>query len=851
MNNFPLALAFARRELRAGLEGFYVFIACLVLGVGAIAGIQSLSQGLVDSLHYDGRYILGGDLAVRTMYKPVTPEQMDYLKNTYGPVTTVVQTRGMARNAGGDKAAMVEIKAIDGTYPLYGRMEFSDAAGQPLEVAPPALVALNNGVYGAAVEKEALYRLGAKLGDTIMVGKQAFLLKAVITKEPDRLSSMGYNLAPRLLVSEAALENTGLVVTGSQIYYDQRVYMPKAKSQKELEAAADVIQKKYPAASFRIRNSFNASPRVEEIIGKLGFFLTLIGLTTLLVGGVGISNAVRGYLDTKLSHIATLKCLGASGNFVLQVYLLLMLALSSLGIIIGLGLGYTVAQFAGHLLTAKFALSDRVEAYPGILAMAAGFGFLTALAFSLWPLGRAALVKPADLFRDRIFPSGKRPGSGVVTATSTAAVMLAALAVVTAPDTRFAIWFVCAAVIVFGVFYLAAGAVRAALRRLPVPKMPEARMAIANLFRPGNVTTSVVLSLGLGLTVLIAIAQVQYNFSRLIGDDIAADAPSFFFLDIQGDQKEAFAALVNSHASARNLQLTPSLRGRITEVNGKPAETAVVDKSHDWVVKSDRGFTYMALPPPKAGIIEGKWWPADYKGPPLVSIATDVGKAFGIGVGDKITVNILGVDTTATVANVRDIDWTSFTMNFAITFAPGALEDAPASWLATVIIAPEDEEPLQAALAKDFPNITSIRVRDALATAGTLLEAVGQAVRISAGVTLLAGILVLAGGVAAARRRHVYDAVILKVLGATRARVLKTFLLEYGILGLITVFIAAFLGTLGAYGVIRFVMELTWKFSWLALAAVIALSLFTTLITGFLGTAAALRQKPAPYLRNQ
>jgi len=846
-----LALTFARRELRAGLQGFYVFLACLVLGVGAIAAIQSVSRGLVDSLQYDGRYILGADLAVRTMYKPLQPAQLDVLRQKYGTVSTVTQTRGMARRADEAKAAMMEIKAVDNLYPLYGKLDFADGAGQAMNATPAALLAMQDGFYGAAVEKDALTRLDVHLGDKILVGQQPFILRAVITKEPDRISSMGYNLAPRLLIAADALPGTGLIVTGSQVYYDHRIALPQAESLKNLETAEDDIQKLFPNDKLRIRNSFKAAPRAEEIIDRLGFFLTLIGLTTLLVGGVGISNAVRGYLDTKLSHIATLKCMGAPGRFIIQVYLLVMTGLAAMGIALGLALGAGAAQVAGEFLTAKFALSNHFAIYPSILLVATAFGFLTTLTFSLWPLGRAAKVKPSELFRDTILPSRQRPATQLAVINLCAATALAALAVLTASDKRLALWFVAASALAFIIFAGASSAMRLALRHLRPPGMPEARMAIANLYRPGNVTSSIVMSLGLGLTVLVAVALVQFNFSRLIGDDLAADAPSFFFLDIQGDQKDAFTAAVNTIASARELRLTPSLRGRVTLVNGKPAEQMLVDKSRDWVIRSDRGFTYMAEQPKNGTIIQGKWWAADYKGPPLVSIAEDVAKAFNIGVGDTITANILGVDTTATVANVREIDWASFTMNFAITFAPGALEDAPAGFLATVIVAPQDEEPLQAALAKQFPSVTSIRVREALETAGTLVAAVAQAVKISAGVTLLAGALVLAGGVAAARRRHVYDAVILKVLGATRRRIFKTFLLEYGILGLVTVIIAGMLGTAGAYAVIHFVMELNWKFSVIALLSVVALCLFITLTAGFLGTWQALRQKPAPYLRNQ
>jgi len=834
-----------------------VFIACLILGVGAIAAIQSLSAGFAEALRRDGREILGGDIALRTVGTPIAAEQLDWISKNIGAVSRVTQVRGMARRADETAAEMMEVKGVDSAYPVYGSIALTDEAGKPLALTVQQALFPAPGIDGAAVEQAALGRLGLHLGDEILVGSQRFRLTALIAHEPDRLSSMGYNLAPRLLISAAALGRTGLIVPGAQVYYDQRVYMPQAATDAALDAARKSLARQFPKEvdGWRFRSRLNAAPRAEEIIGRLGYYLTLIGLTTLLVGGVGISNAVRGYLEAKLPHIATLKCLGAPGSFVLRVYLLLMAALALLGTVIGLALGTGAAHLAGGWLMAKFGLmdahaGDTMGYYPKELFVAALFGLLTALVFSLWPLGRALRVKPADLFRDTIAPATGSPSPGITIAAGFTALALAALSVLTAPNPALAGWFVIATAICFAVFYGASGVIRNLLKRLRPPGRPEARMALANLYRPGNATTSVILSLGLGLTVLVAISLVQYNFSRLIGEDVSADAPSFFFLDLQQDQLADFKAIIASTKSARNLELTPMLRGRITKVDGKPAEEALVDKSRDWVIRSDRGFTYTALPPKQGEITAGKWWPADYKGPPLVSIADDVAKAFNITVGDTMTMNILGVDTTATVANVRDVDWTSFSMNFAVTFAPGALEDAPANYLSSVIVAPADEEPLQAALAKKLPNVTSVRVREALQTAGALIDSVSAAVRLSAGVTLLAGVLVLAGGIVASRRRHVYDAVVLKVLGASRRRILKTFLLEYGILGLVTVAIAAVLGTAAAYGVIRFVMLLGWKFSWVALLKVVVLCLGVTLTAGFLGTWQALRQKPAPYLRN-
>lgn len=858
MRDFVLSLKFARRELRAGFRGFYIFMACLVLGVSAIAAVQSLSRGLSESLIYDGKHILGGDIAMRTLYAPATKEQQKFLQKK-GVLTVVAETRAMARREDETDAALVELKAVDHFYPLYGVMEYVDEQGNKIDKVTQDLLLAHidekgNDVsdYGALVEKELLTRLNLHVGDRIFIGTMPFVINGIIAREPDRISNMGFALAPRVLINrQAAFEKSGLAESGSQVYYSHRIFTPHIKTPAGILALQDDIEKAFPDATWRGRNFYNASPRAERTIDRLTLFLTLIGLATLLVGGVGISNAVRAFLEGKLSNIATLKCLGASRKFVFRVYMTQIFLLAALGIALGVALGASVSLVAGGYITEAFSLTNKVGVYPQALLLAASFGFLTTLVFSLWPLGRAAMVPPSDLFRDLVAHSEKKPSLNVILGIVIAAQAMALLAIASSTNPQFTLWFAGAAAGCFVVFYAYAAAVKAMARRVRGARKPEWRMAVSNLYRPGNVSASIILSLGLGLTVLTAIAMVEYNFTRLLRDDLAADAPSFFFLDIQQGQREGFGQLIEGHAGTRNLLMTPNLRGRITHVNGVEAEKALVDKNEDWVIRSDRGFTYTARRPPYGEMTEGEWWPEDYSGEPLVSISTDVSRAFDIGVGAKITALILGRSITATVANVRDIDWGSFTMNFAVTFAPGTLEGAPATYLATAIVEEAQEIPLQTAIAKAYPNVTVVRVREALAAAEKLFRSAAVAVRASASLALVAGVLVLAGGIAAARRRHIYDSVVLKVLGATQGRVLKTFLLEYALLGTLTVVIAGGLGTLAAYAVLTGVMDMTWKFSPLALANITGLSLLITLGAGFAGTWRALRHKPAPYLRNQ
>lgn len=847
-----LAYRFAVRELRGGLRGFYIFLACLALGVAAIAGVQSLSQGLSDSLRHDGRYILGGDLSLRTVYHPATDEQLAWLRDNFGVVGTVIEVRAMTRADDDGAATLSELKAVDAQYPLYGEPRFVDAGGAPVDLDVQDVLAANaDGLPGAVAEPHLFERIDAQIGDVIHVGDQPFELRAVVDYEPDRLGSLRFSMAPRVMISSVFFQNTGLARTGSQVYYDHRVTLPDARGMEDLKRAQSRLNRAFPDASWRVRDFTNASSRLERFIDRLGLYLTLIGLTALLIGGVGIGNAVRSHLDSRLGVIATFKCLGAPSSLVFRTWLWQIAMLAGLGIAIGLVLGAAVPYLAGGALARELALTDKVGIYPAKLALAALFGALVTLAFSLWPLGRACRIAAADLFRDVIAPKLGRPSWKVILSAGLALAALALTVVLSASDRRLALWFLAGAAASVVVFLLIAVAIRFVLRRLPRPRGAELRLALANLYRPGNVTASVILSLGLGLTVLVIIALIQRNFSENIAKAAAEDAPAFFFLDIQDDQLEEFLKIAKATPDVGKVKTTPILRGRIAALNGVPAEDALVDEGESWLIRGDRGFTYMTEQPEYGEIIAGEWWPPGYDGPPIVSVAEDVQQGFDVGVGDTITVNILGVDMAATIANIRAIDWGTFTMNFAVTFAPGSLEDAPASHIATVELPPERELELQRNLAAAMPNVTAIRVREMLATAADLLDTIATAVKAAASVTLLAGTFVLAGAVAAGRRRRIYDAVILKVLGVTKKRVLRVFLAEYGLLGVVTALAAAGMGTLLAYLVQTEIIDLPWHFDALTVALTVVVCAVITIMFGYAGTWRAMRAKAAPILRNR
>lgn len=851
---WPLALRLARRDLRGGLRGFYVLLACLVLGVATIAGVQSLSQGMLQSLQHDSRYILGGDLSLRRVYQPATPAQLQDLQKG-GPVSAVTEMRAMARSADDAKASMTELKAVDLFYPLYGAVTLTDAENHTVTTrVQDILLPDAQGVFGAVAEPDLLAQLGVKIGDTVKVGQASFVLRAIIAHEPDRLSGGRFTLAPRLMIGQEGFTATGLAAAGNQLDYSYRLLRPQLQTRAALLESEKALQDKM-GAGWRARSFYDAAPGLKRSIDQLTLFLTLIGLATLLIGGVGMANAVKGWVEQKLASLATLKSLGATRRLVLRLCLTQVLVVATLGILLGLALGGGIAFACIGVLAGKLSLSAQAGLYPQALLTAAAFGYLTVLTFTLWPLGRAAETAPRELFRARVGLPPGRPRLDILLLTLIFAQMLALLAVMTASDRSLALWFAAGTLASFAVFRLFAVALQAGLRRLRPQGRPALRLAIANLARPGNATAAIILSLGLGLSVLSAIALVQDNLSRLLRDDLAQDAPSFFFLDVEPQQKDAFVKTIEAVPGAAHVLLTPSYRGRIVAVNGTDAEKALIDRREEWVIRADRGFTYTDQLPAHSRITQGQWWPAGTNtrlagAEPMVSISTDVQRAFGIGVGDRLTVNIMGVEITARVANVREVSWTSFTMNFAVTFAPGPLDLAPANMLATAVVPQEREAALQAEIARDMPNVTSVRVRDALATAARLLSGVLLAVRLTGAVTLLAGMLVLAGAMAAARQRQLQDAVVLKVLGATRAHLRRVFLIEYACLGLATAAIAGAIGTVAGFGIIHGIMDLPWHFSPWPVLQMAALCLALAGLAGAGAARRALGQKAAPFLRN-
>lgn len=842
IKRFMLGIHLARRELRSGLTGFRIFLACLILGVASIAGVGSLSEALLEGLSREGRELLGGDVELRMNQREMAKPERDWLA-TQGKVSMSAELRAMAIAQGRDARSLVELKAVDTAYPLYGSADV--APRQPLG----EVFANREGLFGAAVDERLLVKLGIRQGDVVKIGNARFELRALLRREPDKVAG-GFTLGPRVLISEFALRATGLIQPGSLINFNYRVALPgPLASRKGVTDWIAALKTKYPDAVWQTRDRWNAAPGVRRFIEQVGAFLTLVGLTALVVGGVGVGSAVKSYLDRRRDDIATLKCVGASGRFIFFMFLAEVMTLAVIGVGIGLVLGALLPIVAQIALAGILPFKAQFGIYLAPIGSAAAFGLLTALAFAIWPLARAKEISPAVMFRELVSPARRWPHWTYIIAMLLAFAALIALSIVLSPNLNLAAGFALGAVAAFTLLRLAGLFLMWVARRVPRPRMVIGRLALSNLYRPGAPTPAVILSLGLGLTLLTAIAMTDANMRRIMREELPAEAPSFFLLDIQSQQIEPLQKIVRDTKGVINFDLVPMIRGRIVKLKGVTADKAKVKQEVQWALNGDRALTYGNPPAARDQVIDGTWWPTNYAGPAQISMDVDLAEGLGLKVGDGITINVLGRNIDMKIANLRRVDITNARMNFLMIVSPGTLEKAPHGNLATLGVTHDREDEVERAITGAFPNVSVLRVREAIETANGLLQQLASGIRAASFVTLLTGLLVLAGALAAGHRHRLFDAVVLKVVGATKGQVMTTYLIEFAVLGAAAGFVAAISGTVAAWAVAQWVMDSTFVPSMATLGAVIVGGALASMALGIGATWTALSTPAARTLR--
>lgn len=835
------AARIARRELRGGLRGFRIFLACLTLGVAAIAGVGSVRVAVESGLASEGAAILGGDAEMRFVMRGATQAERDWMDANALAVSETFDFRSMAvaESDGAAVRGLTQLRAVDAAYPLYGAVELSPAMTMAEALAPRDLP-------GAVMHPVLIARMGLSVGDTFTLGTQTFELRAALIREPD-MAGADFTAGPRTIVATAALENSGLLAPGT--LFDSQ-YRLRTAPETDLAALQSEAEALFGEAGLGWRDRRDAAPGLRVFVDRMAAFLVLVGLAGLAVGGIGISAAVRSYLDGKTETIATLKTLGASGRMIFGIYLMQIALLTLLGLALGLILGAVLPLAVAPLIEARLPVPANFGLHPAPLIQAALYGALTAAIFALWPLARTEQIRAATLFRQAQLGLSGWPRWPFVLANAALVALLIAAAALASGLPYLALWSAGGIIAALLALAAVAGVLRIAARRLakarPLRGRAALRLALGAVGGPGSDSSSVILSLGLGLSVLAAVGQIDSNLRAAIQRDLPEMAPTYFFIDIQRDQLPAFRARVEDDPGVTRVETAPILRGFVTRINDRPALEVA---GEHWVMHGDRGITYRESSPPADEVTAGTWWPPGYDGPPLMALSADAAREIGIGVGDTMTVNILGRDITATIAALREVDFSNAGIGFVITMSPNALAGAPHTFIATVYAEAGAEAAILRDVARDAPNITAIRVRDALDQVARALSGIAAATSWAAAATLATGFMVLIGAAAAGERARTFEAAVLKTLGATRARILFSFALRSALQGAAAGMVAVGAGALAGWAVMRFVMETDYRFDASSALIIVIGGAAAALVAGLGFAWRPLAARPARILR--
>ena len=836
-----IAIKFALREIRFAFKQFRIFIACLFLGTTIIASVGSVTANIASSLARDARMFLGGDIEIETNQRLLNEAELEYVVSRAEKVSLVSELRAMAHTVGYTESILIEVKAVDDLYPLFGALETSSG------LSTKKLLELKNGRWGVVPADAIAKRLGVAIGDTINIGSVSYEIRGITVKEPDS-SSAGFQLAPTVLVSSNSMVENGLITFGSLVEYNYRLQLPQEsdslKFKKELENV-------FPDSEWRVRDKSSGGGQTQRFIDRMGQFMTLVGLTALLVGGVGVSNAVHGYLGTKTNTIATFKILGAQSDTIFKIYLIQILIMAAISILLGIIVGGSLPFVFADFLESKMPIAISREFYPLPLVIAAFYSILISLIFTLWPLAKAKNISARQLFRMVISDDDgdeKIPQFYLILIFGMIVLMLSVVFYMS-EYRELTAYFIGGILASFALLLGTGYLVRTGVNYLPRRFSPALRIALSNITRPGNSTLSIIISLGLGLILLTAISLVKFGLDSEIERRVATDAPSYFFLDIQKSDQENFKKFSTNLDGISLYRTVPNLRGRITHVKGVPSEEVVVGPEASWVLRGDRGMTFSDNLPEDNTLVFGDWWPKGYEGKAEVSVSNDVAKALQLVAGDELTINVLGRSINVSIRSSREVDWGGFGINYAMIFDPYVLSLAPFTYVGTVKSTNQTEAVNYQKITSSFPNVTTVRLKEVLENVRVLLLQIKGAIDVLASITIVSGILVLSGAIAAGHKGRVYDSAVLKIVGATRLDILKAYVFEFIILGVATGVVAIILGTIAAYGIVVGIMELQWTFSLQIPLYTILSAIILTMSIGMFSIYKAMSVRPAEVLR--
>ena len=892
----PFLMTMAWRESRAAWRHFLYFFVCIALGVGTLVGVSLFAANVERSVAREARGLMGGDLEVR-LSRPISADALAILQSLESrniAVLHISELVAMGSRTGREatplhsssrvSTQLIELKAVEPVYPFYGALKTTPNRPVSELIAVQADACAAGGTaerldcYGAIVQDSLLIKMGLQIGDHIKIGQALFAITSTLKHEPDRVAS-AFSLGPRVMISQPALQAAELVKPGSRV---RERYLLRVPSEIAPESLLTELRERLARESAHVSTFREAQPQLRRFLDQLTRYLGLVGLTALFVGGIGVASTVHAFIKDKLKTIAILKTLGADSGTVIRMYLFQALGLGLLGSIAGVFAGASLQHAMPIVLTGVlpldvFALSSSqgtLSVEPILKGLT--LGVATTLLFTLWPLLGIREIRPALIFRTDVlgaepadvslkerFASLRQLRDPVRWGMAVLVVLgLCSLAVWQARSLSIGMIFIGALFAAVILLILTARALTRGLRIAALPSSLAVRHAMGNLLRPGSQATSIVVAIGIGVMIIVTIALLERSLIRQIGESRPVNAPTFFFIDVQQDQKVPFERLLHRQFPQTTPELTPLVRSRLHAVNGRPVpvhedeaperrDRRDGEHGNSWYFTREYVLTFLDRLPKDNIVIKGEWWRQDTNKGPLVSIEEDAARHLGVGLGSTIEFDIQGTVLAATVSSIRKVEWNNFSTNFYMILSPGSLEGAPFTFVATVRVAPKDEVLLQQAVVGAFPNVTAINIGEVMETFARVLEHLSFAIRTIAMFCIMAGGLVMAAALATTRYRRLYESVIFKALGATRMLIAGSFATEYALMGAVAGLIGTILGSALSWGVLYFVFDLPWTLQPNVLVSGVFLTVLLTLGVGFLSTFRILGQRPLAILRHE
>ena len=886
----PFIFRMAWRETRGAWRHFLYFFACIAIGVGALVGVSLFGLNVERAVTKEARGLLGGDLEIRlnhplslagqAVLNSLTERDMVFTHVSELIAMTARTTQG---SSGALSTQIIELKAVESAYPLYGAIRLDPAQSLDVLLHPDERRCGGHACFGAMVQESLLIRMGLSVGDHLKIGQAAFLITGIVRTEPDRIAN-AFSLGPRVLISQEGLRAAELMKPGSRV---RERYLVKVSAGLPMESLLSELRGRLAADSARISSYRAAQPQLRQFLDQLSRYLGLIGLTALFIGGLGVGTSIHAFLRDKLRTIAILKAVGADSATVVSTYVVQAMFLGSVGSLAGILLGIGLQRMLPPLMAGLFA-SDLLDQLGVSLELSwssiwplmkgAALGLLSTLLFTLWPLLKIRDIHPGAIFRrdaeqttleQETSPSrwwvrwGLRDRLHVGTAGGII-LGLCALSVWQAGSWSIGFLFLGALSLAIAILFVCARMFVRGLAWVPLPRVLSLRYAVGNVVRPGGQAAGIMVAIGIGAMMIVTVSLVEQALLHQVQENRPTDAPTFFFIDIQPDQAQEFVSLVHREMGHTNPELTPLVRSRLHAINGhgitaeegsqkdEKRTEGKEERGKQWYLTREYVLTFLEQLPKDNQLVKGEWWkPGQVFSTPLVSVEEDAATHLGLTIGSIVEFDIQGATVSATVSSIRKVEWGNFSTNFYMILSPGALGEAPFTYVATVRVSPEKEIPLQQAVVASFPNISAIHIGDVLDGFARVLDRLSLAIRAVALFCVVAGGLVMAAALAATRYRRLYESVILKALGATRGLIARAFAIEYVLLGAVAGLIGLTLGSVLSWAVLRYVFDLPWSIHPRVLGIGLLLTMLLTLIVGFASTYRILGQRPLAVLRHE